>query len=164
MYDYSVLAILAAIALFSKPAEMRTLVVFSGMCTLMLTIGQSIERDYIQYYHYHFSLCALLHLVVMIKISKEKEISNFIFHIYIINLAFIYLNLFGFILYDKYIDSIYFNTGCEVLYSLAIAALFYKWHCDGIWRTGIHLVINFYRSNMRRSLPQLCFSQKEERA
>lgn len=164
MYDYFIVGILALIAFFSKPSEMRVLVVFSGMCTLMLMIGQSIKEDYIQYYQYHFALCALLHLVVLIRISKEKEIVGLIFHIYIINLVFIYLNLFGVHAYLTYISSIYFNVGCEILYSLSLVAVFHKWYCDGLWATRIHRIISFFCGNMRSSLPQLFVSQKEERA
>ena len=163
MYDYFILATLAVIALFSKPSEMRVLVVFSGICTLMLMIGQVIKEDYLYYYPVHYWICIYLHAIIIFLINREVVTNNFINHICTINHVFIYLNLFGFYTYMHYVDSVYFNIGCEVLYSLALVAVFYKWYCNGLWDTGIHRVISFFRSNMRSCIPQLCLSKEEER-
>ena len=175
MYDYSILALIATIAIFSKPSQMRVFVVFSGMCTLMLTIGATIiSSGYGEHYHRHFVVCGLLHLIIQIILSKEKNMNGIIFHIYIINIAFIYLNLFGFLIDFAYILNLIveqsrfwlitsYNVGCEVLYSLVLAAIMYNWCCDGIWSTGIHRITSFFRGGMRRFVPQLCLSKKEER-
>lgn len=175
MYDYFVLAALAVIAIFSKPSEMRAFVVFSGMCTLMLMVGAAVvSSGNEEYYYRHFFLCGVLHLIILIILSKENKMSDIIFRIYIINIAFIYLNLFGllieFVYYMTWIGDqirtsliISYNIGCEVLYSLALVAVFYKWYCDGLWTTGIHRIISFFCGNMRSSLPQLCLSEGEKR-
>ena len=164
MYIHYIIAAIAASSLLNQPSEMRAFVVFSGMCTLMLFIGATIvSNGYGEYYHRHYLLCGLLHLLILIGLSKYQKMSDTVFCLYIINIAFIYLNLFGFYTYMHYVDSVYFDIGCEVLYSLALVAVFYKWYCNGLWDTGIHRVISFFRSNMRSCIPQLCLSKKEER-
>lgn len=174
MYIHYIIAAIAASSLLNKPSEMRAFVVFSGMCTLMLFIGATIvSNGYGEYYHRHYLLCGLLHLLILIGLSKYQKMSDTVFCLYIINIAFIYLNLFGFLIdfaYIMYYISeqsrqiliMNYNTWCEVLYSLVLVSVFYRF-LNGLWTTGIHRVISFFRSNMRRCIPQLCLSKKEER-
>jgi len=161
MLTYVLVGLIAFVAIFNKPAEMRALILFAGMCTGMLIIGREISASN---FHYYYTLCALSHLIVLYEISREPKITNFIFRIYIINLTFIYFNLFGFTANFFYIEPLYYNIGCEVLYSLVLVAVINNWYCDGLWTTGISRIISFFRGDMRSSLPQLLISEKEERA
>ena len=171
MLDNALIGLIALFAIIRTPNEMRVLIVFSGMCTLMLFVGTYIQDNYIHYNNYYYLLCALSHLFIINRINKEHKITRVIFHLTIINLAFIYLNLFGLSADFTYIMRLtgaagidYYNVVCEVLYSLVLTTMIYNWCCDGIWRTRIYRVISFLRSNMRSSISQLQISEGEKGA
>ena len=159
MITYFLVGLIAFLAIFTKSA-IRPLVVFSGGCTMSLIIGNEMSGNN---FHYYYAICALVHLLILYAISKEEKITDLIYHIYIINLAFIYLNLFGFIANWAYIEPYYYNLSCEALYSLAVTTIVYNWWFDGFWRSGISRIISFFRGNMCSSLPQLCLREGEKR-
>lgn len=163
MYDYVMVGLIALFGIFGNRQESRVLITFSALCLTMLLIGEAIKSNYLEYYQYHFLICGLLHYLVARQINKEQKVTELIYCISNINLAFIYLNLFGLSTYFFYISGIYFNIGCEVLYSLAAAAIIDDWCLDGIWRTRIYRIVSIVRSNLLGSVPQLCISKKEAR-
>ena len=163
MYDFIVVVLIAALGIFGNRQESRVLIIFSTLCLTMLLIGEAIKSHYIQYYQYHFLICGLLHYLVARQINKEQKITELIYCISNINLAFIYLNLFGLTTYFFYISGTYFNIGCELLYSFAAAAIIDDWCFDGIWRTRIYRTTSFIRRNLLGSIPQLRIGKKEAR-
>jgi len=115
----NILIILIGLTAFTHYKESRyALFCFSGLCGAMWLIDNAITESY---YSYYYLLAALVDLLIIYVLSRIQHLNNTILKIQKACLMFIYLNLFGWIAYEMYIEPVFYDSLCAALF---VAMLF----------------------------------------
>lgn len=127
----------AILSIRLKSESMLAVLCFCGFCLLYGNAETHIENNYLYYL-----AAALTDLTIIYYLSKILKPTDIIISIQTICEAFIYINLYGFIVYWLDFEAIIYSTSCELIYLAALLSTLFQGGHGGHRNNNLHS--NFY--------------------
>lgn len=149
--------LIALSAIFNTKQSRLSLLCFSFLCAVMMLVDIHITATFHPYY---YLVAALTDLVIILTLSKIAKPNEMVIFLQQASLLFIYINLFGWVTYELYIDPFVYNILCESLFVI-ILLVSSRGIRNGMGNHSIYRNRSFFFGNIS---PRTCEIQRNEKA
>ena len=151
MLAFGLIGLISIFSIFTKIDNLKHLAIFCGLCLVALLVAE-IAPDYL--FQRYYLMCALSHYLIHLRISSNKNITGLNYSLYINNVRFIYLNLFGLLANWLYISPTYYNVSCIIIYSIILLSVLREAGQNGFRIAGIHSLVLRTSRHLRNSISE----------
>lgn len=158
----NILILLIGIAAFARKGESRyAFLCFSMLCGFMAIIDVALPGALESYY---YVLCAAVDLFIIIVLSRVRRVNDDIIFIQKACILFIVINLFGWVIYEMYIEPDDYNELCALLFAVILFSSLIKRNRNELGYTTAYSNINLVSISNYSSVQLLQGNKKAQRS